>query len=685
MREITVNAVTPGDAQTRVSITPDNDNKVWSVAWVDGDMLGACSTDEVSCLTLTSVPTNGYGSFSGEISSDVTSIRLVYPYAAGSVAGTLSKVNLAKQICDMDNPYAYLANENVMISEPINITEQTSFDAVMTHVGAAMQVKLNFDDLSAGSTYDLVQVSLCDVPATGNISLTDGSLTTTNDDIEVDVLNATAIQAGTTYTVNAAILPFSVAAGADVKLSVMLRETTSDNEMHYIKRFATVNNGTGGEVTFAKAQHHSIGATISVGRSNNATLFYTNVKMSGRESQGGEFGSFFDCETDIVYNPCSVKDNERKIDFYIYDQDGGISPSSPANGGKTLKNYKCDGTPITDSGAWGTIGETTIPEGVVTKFRILTPGTESHDDIIRDYTTGNLVLDAASIAEYDIDMPSSSAPTLTADNIGSYLYIHNFETGKYGIMKISYIGEPNEDGRIVEIKFDLAWQGEIYYDYKEPALDGGNADFYRYENIEMNTRESHGGNNESFFDCETGIVYTTCSVAGVEENIEFYVYADNNAVKLYSPDKASSTIGSYKCEDVSVNTNGEWSEYFSGTGATPHETRFEALDVDNADHVAAIAAFEDGSIALTADDFKDLVGTTPCSGTPQIYATIEDAGMTGYGDGKKCTIDKYQYAVIKNNVTGKWGMIKFTSISGEYVDGSSTRIPNVSFDLVWQR
>lgn len=185
--------------------------------------------------------------------------------------------------------------------------------------------------------------------------------------------------------------------------------------------------------------------------------------MNGRDTylaEGAtEYGSFIDCETGVIYTNCSLTGNEELIDFLVYNQSAGeISPYSPQNGANTVKNYKCDDVAITETNAdaWNAIFDSTT--GIITKFRILDETDSTHASMIAAYEAGTIAFDDATLETYGVSAPSSSSPKLTVDNVGSYLYICNFKTGKYGVMKVLSVAEGSSEGCLNMITFDLIWQ-----------------------------------------------------------------------------------------------------------------------------------------------------------------------------------------------------------------------------------
>ncbi|MFR9498416.1 MAG: hypothetical protein SNI58_07405 [Rikenellaceae bacterium] len=401
---------------------------------------------------------------------------------------------------------------------------------------------------------------------------------------------------------------------------------------------------------------------------DGAYYYYTDVQMSGRESQGGTYGSFFDCETGAIYTSCSVIGNESLIDFVVYDQSGCNSFYSPANLDNIIANYTCDDVAINSNGAWDTImaGDDTH----YTKFRALDPTDESHAAVIAAFEAGTLDFSTIELTA------GSSSPkiytTLTAYSSSSisvaeypYAYVYNILTDKSGVIKVTSLSEANENGRIVDITFDIAWEKDGSTTPDDDSGDLGNDNYYKYTNIAMNGRENKleegETDNGSFIDCETGIVYTNCSVSGNENIIDFYIYDQSGAISPYSPANGGSTLPNYSCDDVSITESGVWDDILAGGIVT----KFRLLDTTDASHALLIAAYEDGTIAFDDETLATYGVSTPSSSAPKI--------TTDYING---------YVYIHNSTSDKYGVMKVLSLSDANEDGS---ILNITFDLIWEK
>ncbi len=187
-----------------------------------------------------------------------------------------------------------------------------------------------------------------------------------------------------------------------------------------------------------------------------------------------------------------------------------------------------------------------------------------------------------------------------------------------------------------------------------------NENYYEYKGVEMGGRQYAGGTKGSFFDCETGTVYTTCSVAGNEEAIDFIVCDFVEQIALYSPSNAFNIIRSYRCDGVPVNESGAWNKYIDKESGT--QTAARMLNSEDSRQAAVIAAFEAGTLNFT-------------NGSINIPKPAAKASKVS-PQSLPC------YLYMTNQTTGKSGVIKVTALGEPTEKG---RIANVTFDIIWQR
>lgn len=219
-------------------------------------------------------------------------------------------------------------------------------------------------------------------------------------------------------------------------------------------------------------------------------------------------------------------------------------------------------------------------------------------------------------------------------------------------------------------KLILADNFQITADPNEPR-------YYTHLNVLLSARIGYGGTEDAFYDAETGTVFNSCSVFENKSSIDFYLYDQSGYVQLYGPHNGSSTVKNYKCNGKSIDPlDGSWNDFY-GTGGI--ETKFKVLSRDSANHIAVINAYEAGSIVELNDALFTGINK-PGTSSPRIYKSATDAGYSITSG--HFSIDKNNIGWVRNNKTGKNGIIKLTGLPKEAVNG---RIPELTFDIIWQK
>ncbi len=188
---------------------------------------------------------------------------------------------------------------------------------------------------------------------------------------------------------------------------------------------------------------------------------FKNVVLSGRSANGGEDMPFFAGETGAVVSTCEAEGQMTAIDFLLYDNSGYAQLYSPSNATNTLKNFKCEGKSIvSDATVWSDFFKTE------TKFRVLKPESAAEKAVIDAYEAGTIItLDDTFFA--GVSLPSSKAPKVypsddTGKNLSAdkypYCWVHNFRTGKNGILKVTGTRTNEETGKTYEVTFDIVWE-----------------------------------------------------------------------------------------------------------------------------------------------------------------------------------------------------------------------------------
>lgn len=208
---------------------------------------------------------------------------------------------------------------------------------------------------------------------------------------------------------------------------------------------------------------------------------------------------------------------------------------------------------------------------------------------------------------------------------------------------------------------------QIYADPNEPR-------YYKYENILLSARANYGGTENSFFDCESGTVISSCDAASNMGIIDFFLYDQAGYVQLYSPHNAANTVKNFKCEGKTIDPqDGTWKSFYDAELGT--KTCFRVLKPEVEAEKAIIDAFEAGTIIdLDTAFFSGL--TEPSTKAPRIYRSANDNGYSN----SHLSLDQYPYAWVRNFTTGKNGIIKVTAMPKEATNG---RIPELQFDIIW--
>lgn len=224
----------------------------------------------------------------------------------------------------------------------------------------------------------------------------------------------------------------------------------------------------------------------------------------------------------------------------------------------------------------------------------------------------------------------------------------------------------------------------IYYGVKELVLvedfqvtaDPNEPRYYEYKNVLLSAREAYGGTEQSFFDCETGLVISSCDAAESMSIIDFFLYDQAGYVQLYSPNNASNTIKNFKCDGKTIDAqDGTWNKFYDADNGTA--TLFRVLKPENEAEKAIIDAYEAGTIVELNEEFFAGI-TEPSSKAPRVYRSAKDDGYSN----SHFSLDEYPYGYIRNFTTGKNGIIKVTAMPKDAVGG---RIAELQFDIIWSK
>lgn len=209
----------------------------------------------------------------------------------------------------------------------------------------------------------------------------------------------------------------------------------------------------------------------------------------------------------------------------------------------------------------------------------------------------------------------------------------------------------------------------VYADPNEPR-------YYTHTNILLSGRINYGGTENAFFDAETGMIYHSCGVSDVRRDIDFIGYDQSGYVQIYGPHNSSSILKNYKCEGVTIDQqDGTWNDFYGAGGI---ETKFRVLSRDSINHLPVIQAFEEGRIIELNDEFFEGI-PMPGTSAPRVYRNSSDKGFSAKDH---FATDANNLGWVRNYTTGKNGIIKILSIPS---DGQNSRIPDVVFDIIWQK
>ncbi len=284
----TISVSGPSAAQSRVSITPDDDNALWSVEWCDKDQIALCSTDNIDLFTVNylSDDDNSTAEFSGTTS--VNGGRLVYPYTDGAIAGDSYSVDLSSQSFDAQDPYSALGKTVTLVSDGLIDLEVASPSATMRHMGAALTLNFKFSDLEQDATYAVERITLKGLPAKGTFDIGGDVddvdfLTTTSGDIVLEVANSPLLVEEEIYSYNLAVLPFSIAVGDGLELVVKFSKSVEGGEPTLFECSCTVENDGESSIDFARGAYHAINKLCVVDKSTTVYIVGDDMEYGYQE------------------------------------------------------------------------------------------------------------------------------------------------------------------------------------------------------------------------------------------------------------------------------------------------------------------------------------------------------------------------------------------------------------------
>lgn len=224
-------------------------------SWNDSDILAAWDTwtinSEASAFSISSF-SEDKSIFEGDILSDVSTLRLFYPYDESLVPAS-SKIELSLETQSAIEDLSHLNSTTYMLSDVIRTaSDDENTEVVMNHVGAIINCVISFDT-SAGvdaSNYIITSLTMGTdgesevedavyVPLTGELNLASGSFETATSGLMTINTEISAIDDKFYIPFNS--FPFTIAAGEQLTLIATFFNTTdlTSNEVE-----ATIGSDT---------------------------------------------------------------------------------------------------------------------------------------------------------------------------------------------------------------------------------------------------------------------------------------------------------------------------------------------------------------------------------------------------------------------------------------------------------
>ncbi len=250
------------DVDTRIAISEDVDSSKWITKWSDGDELGGYSSeydgDNFMLFEMEDFKEKE-STFSGPAAEQ---LRLVYPYCENStIENNRYMVDLSSQKSSMSegSEFYYMSQYTHMIS---NIITSGGTNPAMSHIGAAMELKLKFPDVT-DSRYTIKKVALGgeQIPVSAYINLE--KEVDSDDFMEVDQMGSISIEvedspvlnAQDIYTIKFNILPFAVVQQESVTIELFVYDSV-DDVLKYISM--PIENSGEREISFDRSTYNYI-------------------------------------------------------------------------------------------------------------------------------------------------------------------------------------------------------------------------------------------------------------------------------------------------------------------------------------------------------------------------------------------------------------------------------------------
>lgn len=221
----------------------------WSVKWSDGDDLAAWSDSGFEKFTMSTFGEEE-SKFEGTAPADAT-MRLVYPYTE-SLTLSLDNQTVA-------TGFDHLGATTYMVSETID-TSDTAQSVQMTHIGAAIELRMKFSDSTVADGYTLSALTIgttggVSLPLTGSLDIDSGEFTTST----TGAMSLTANLAAESgiYYARFSTFPFDIE--ADEELNIIATFSNGDDEF---SAQGSVVNSTDSTVSIARATKNTLYAVL---------------------------------------------------------------------------------------------------------------------------------------------------------------------------------------------------------------------------------------------------------------------------------------------------------------------------------------------------------------------------------------------------------------------------------------
>ncbi len=379
---VTLNLNLEESPTTRISVTTgETDDDDWVTAWEDNDAVIVYSIDNSAYKVL--YYDSATESFSGEVYTGDNRI-IHYDDSSWLSTSIYNDIYYIGLCCDSYS-FSYGGTPTVISEEVINIEEETvSLDVAMQHVGAAMDLRMSFENIPTEISLTLTGVTIGGTPSDGDDSdytwipyytYADPSKDVDDDDFSYRTYTGSKtyttpyidIEADTDYSIQLGVLPFTLESGKNLNVTLVFNDGA-------INRSFDVPNNTGSDFDFARGTYSYIDMTYDLENFtkdlwiSQATAF-SDTTSAGTEadpieiSTAGELaylsliaGGFVSDATtyDVYYKLTSDID----LDGYGWFPIGGVSAPFCGyfdGGDHTIKNLTIDSGGDSYQGLFGYI------------------------------------------------------------------------------------------------------------------------------------------------------------------------------------------------------------------------------------------------------------------------------------------------------------------------------------------